>query len=77
MADQCRICRRPPKAPSEYCTLHTSALENVENAYSSWSKAYDGKLTKKEFLDRIASLPDTGRWAKEVVQHLRTRDVVT
>jgi hypothetical protein len=73
MGDQCPICKRPLEAPSDYCAKHTVALRNIESAYPAWNKAYDGKLTQKDFFDKIAALPETGRWAKEVIQHLRTR----
>ena len=77
MGDQCPICKRPIEAPSDYCTLHNAAFKNIEHAYPEWSKAYDEKLTMKEFFDKIAALPETGKWAKEVIQHLRARDTVS
>jgi len=77
MGDQCPICKRPPDAPSDLCSLHTAAFKNLENAYPAWNKAYDEKLSRKEFFDKVAALPETGRSAKEVIEHLRTKGVVT
>jgi hypothetical protein len=77
MADQCPLCERPKESRSEFCNLHSAAFRNLESAYSSWNKAYDGKLTKEEYLTRITGLPETGASVKEVIQHLRGKGAVT
>lgn len=77
MADQCPLCNRPREPPSEFCNLHDTAFRNLESAYSSWNKAYDGKLTKEEYFTKITALPETGRSVKEVIQRLRGIGVVT
>ena len=77
MAEQCPLCERPKEPSSKFCSLHNTALRNLENAFSSWNKAYDGKITKKECLDKIESLPETGQSVKEVIQHIRDKGAAT
>jgi hypothetical protein len=77
MADQCPLCERHRETSSEFCNLHGEAFRNLDNAYSSWSKAYGGKLTKEEFLAKVAILPETGKSVREVIQHLRSKGAVS
>jgi hypothetical protein len=77
MAEQCPLCERPRELSSEFCYLHNIALRNLESAYASWNKAYDGKLAKDEYFAKIATLPETGGSAREVVQHLRKKGALS
>ncbi len=71
MADHCPLCERPKQSPSEYCTLHSNAHTNLENAYPAWSKAYDGNLTKEEYFTKVEKLGESGHAVKAVIRHLR------
>jgi hypothetical protein len=73
MAAKCPLCERHPEPHSDLCYLHDLAAKNIENAYSAWNKAYDGKLDKGDYYARIAPLPETGRFAKEVIHYLRSK----
>jgi hypothetical protein len=73
MSEQCPLCERLKEHSSEFCSLHNTASRNLEDACSSWSKAYDGKISKEEFLDRIETLPETGQSVREVIHHLREK----
>jgi len=75
MADQCPLCERPKKSSSDYCNLHKAAFTNLENAYSSWSKAY-GKLTNDEYFAKLENLGETGRAVKNLIRHLRKKGAV-
>ena len=77
MVEQCSLCERPKESSSEFCSLHNTALRNLENAFSSWNKAYDGKISKKECLDKIETLPETGQSVKEVIRHIRGKEEAT
>jgi hypothetical protein len=77
MAGQCLLCERPNEPPSEFCSLHAVALENLESAYSSWNRAYEGKLSKADYYAKVLALPETGRSVKEVIQHFRGKGVFT
>jgi hypothetical protein len=74
MAEQCPLCERPKVSSSEFCSLHNTALRNLENVFSRWNKAYDGKISKKECLDKIETLPETGQSVKEVIHHIRGKE---
>jgi len=76
MAEQCSLCERPRGSSSELCNLHNTALRNLENGFSSWNKAYDGKISKEEYLDKIEILPETGQSVKEVICHIRGKGTV-
>jgi hypothetical protein len=77
MVDQCPLCERPREPPSEFCNLHNVALRNLESAYSSWNKAFDGKLAKDEYFAKISALPETGPSVKEVIHHLRKKGAIS
>jgi hypothetical protein len=51
-------------------------LRNLESAYQAWSKGYDGKLSRKEYFAKVATLPETGQSVKEVIRHARAKGAV-
>ena len=71
MDDHCSLCERPKESSSELCSFHNAALRNLEDAYASWSKAYDGKLSKEQYYAKLTDLPETGRTVKNVIEHLQ------
>jgi hypothetical protein len=77
MADQCPLCERHREPSSQFCNLHGEAFRNLDNSYSLWSKAYGGKLTREEFLAKVAILPETGKSVREVIEHLRSKGAVS
>lgn len=77
MADPCPLCERPKEPASEFCTLHSIALRNLQGAYSSWNKAYDGKLTLEQYYTKVSALPETGGAVREAIEYLRGRGAVT
>jgi hypothetical protein len=77
MVEQCSLCERPKESSSEFCSLHNTALRNLENAFSSWNKAYDGKISRKECLDKIETLPETGQSVKEMIRCIRGKEGAT
>ena len=76
MGEQCPLCERAREYSSEFCNLHNTALRNLEGAFASWSTAYDGKISKKEYLDKIETVPETGQAVKEVIYHFRGKGTV-
>jgi hypothetical protein len=60
---------------SEFCSLHNNALNNLEEAYSHWNKAFDG-LSKDEYYSRVEHLPETGEAVKQVIRYLRKESAV-
>lgn len=76
MADHCSLCERPKEPASEFCGFHNTAFTNLENAYSSWSEAYGGNLTKEEYFVKLEALAETGRTVKQIIQHLREMGAV-
>jgi hypothetical protein len=73
MVEQCPICERSKESASGFCSIHSTASRNLENAFSSWSKAYEGKISREEFLERIETLQDIGQSVREVIHHLREK----
>ncbi len=73
MADHCPLCERPRQPPTEFCTLHSAAHSNLENAYAAWIKAYAGNLTKEEYFTKLEKLGESGHAVKAVIQHLREK----
>lgn len=77
MAGQCSLCERHREPSSEFCNLHGMAFRNLDSAYSSWNKAYGGKLTREEYQAKVAILPETGRSVREVIQHFQGKGAVS
>jgi len=73
MVDHCPLCERLKEPSPEFCSFHNAALKNLEDAYSSWSKAYDGKLTREEYYEKLTALAETGRTVKNLIEHLREK----
>jgi len=63
---KCRICDR--EAVSKYCEFHEEAYKSIVEKYGSWKQALE--ISWKEYLREIAKNPYTGKWAKEVAEHL-------
>jgi hypothetical protein len=70
MPDRCLICERLRALSSEFCSVHDAALRNLEAVYPTWNKGYDGKLSREEYFAKVATLPETGRSVKQVIQHI-------
>lgn len=75
MSGLCPLCQRKSEDGTEFCSLHNTALMNLERAYSFWSKAF-GSLSKDEYYSRLEHLPETGEAVKKVIQHLREESAV-
>lgn len=76
MADHCALCDRAKEPTSDYCSFHNTARINLDNAYSTWKKAYGGNLTKDEYFNRLEKLSETGGAARELIRYLRRKKVV-
>ena len=51
-----------------YCRYHEQALEQLRGHYEAWVRAYSGKVEWGEYLARLLKMPETGAWAKEVIE---------
>jgi len=64
---KCAICNKEGGETS-YCELHTKAYESIIKKYDLWKKALG--ISWKEYLSEIVKNSLTGKWAKEVAEHL-------
>jgi hypothetical protein len=71
MVDRCPICERTRESAADFCTLHNTALQNLERQYVQWSKAFDGNLTKDDYYTKLLTLNETGSAAKTLIKYLR------
>jgi hypothetical protein len=46
---------------------HKQAFDSMINHYKIWVKAY-GQITWEEFLTKLSSMQETGRWIKGVIE---------
>ncbi len=69
MDKTCILCDRPI-IESKLCEIHLTAYNNLNNRNKKWLKAFNGKLTMEEFLEKIVKLQDTGNAVKEMAMHL-------
>lgn len=65
----CPICKRVASSSSNYCEAHGAAESNLITAYKAWVQAFED-ISMKEFLQKVADLPETGNKAKEMARHL-------
>ncbi len=70
MAENCALCERPKEQKSEFCDLHNSARLNIDQAYAAWISAFEGKLSFRDYLERIMKLGETGKFARDVASQL-------
>jgi len=61
---KCRACSRD--ASNEFCTYHEQAYDALKKNYDAWRVAY-GKISWKEYLERLLELKETGSWVKDVI----------
>ncbi|MHA2172661.1 MAG: hypothetical protein ACXAB7_22540 [Candidatus Kariarchaeaceae archaeon] len=68
----CEITECKRKSEDSYCHIHKIAQIQLDNAYTSWKKAFGKKLSKKSFLSTIVNDEDldVGLFAREVAAHL-------
>ena len=69
MDKKCLLCDRSI-TESKLCEIHLIAYHNLNDSNKKWLKAFNGKLTMEEFLEKIVKLQDTGNVVKEVAMHL-------
>jgi hypothetical protein len=74
MADHCSLCERTKEPSSEFCSFHNLARNNLEDAYSRWNEAYNGKLTKYEYYARLMALEETGQAVRRLIEYLRGKE---
>jgi len=70
MSDKCVFCEKPRQSSLEYCMFHAEIYEAVKHDFQTWLEAYNGKLTEREFLERISNLTETGEESKRVASYL-------
>jgi hypothetical protein len=64
---RCEICGKKTVC-NRYCDAHSEAYKNIAKMYAAWEKALE--VSWKEYLSEIAKNQSTGKWAKEVAEHL-------
>jgi len=75
MDDQCPLCERRKAESSDLCELHGRALANLEDAFASWRNAYGEDYSKELYFKELETLAETGQAVKEVINHLRKKEV--
>jgi hypothetical protein len=70
MVDHCPICQRTKEPTDKFCTLHLSALHNLEHAYPQWNKALGGNLTQTDYYKKLVRLSETGTAAKTLIKYI-------
>jgi hypothetical protein len=67
VATKCPACHRKALSDNEYCLHHKQAFDSIINHYKTWVNAY-GRISWEEFLTKLSSMQETGRWIKEVIE---------
>jgi hypothetical protein len=67
VATKCTACYRRALSDNEYCLHHKQAFDSMINHYKTWVNAY-GRISWEEFLTKLSSMQETGRWIKEVIE---------
>ena len=61
---KCAACERD--AAGKYCRYHSQALEQLQEHYKTWVRAYGG-MQWDSYLAKVAEMKETGEWVKEVI----------
>lgn len=62
---RCRACSREASS-NKFCTYHENAYDTLKKNYDEWQDAY-GKMSWKEYLERLLERKETGSWVKDVI----------
>ncbi len=68
--EACRICGRTAYRAG-MCRFHYEAYERVRKGYGEWARRLGG-IGFREYLRRLASRREAGKWVKEVASYLLT-----
>lgn len=68
---RCAACSRKPLAGKKYCVHHSQAYDGLLNHYGAWVDAY-GKISMKEFMNKLMAMRETGTWVREVIEAERS-----
>ena len=63
---KCEICGS--ESDAAFCTDHSKAFSQIRDGFQVWKKALG--IDWEAYLHRISTNPNTGRWAREVAEHL-------
>jgi len=63
---KCRACNRDASSTNEFCMYHEQAYDILKKNYDAWRDAY-GKISWREYLERLLELKETGSWVKDVI----------
>ena len=73
----CPIDERPLESDSNsrFCTYHSLALSQLQEAWLSWKSALEEEIPWESFLSKVVDLREkdeklVGTWALEVAQYL-------
>jgi len=67
---QCPICGRDRQ--EEFCSYHQIAFNNLKEMHEKWEIA--SGLSWESYLKKISDIEDTGRWIREVIEFITTKD---
>ena len=67
MVVQCSLCEKPREPHSKYCSLHETALTNLEAQYANWLRAFGEGLSKDEYFSKLLGLSETGDAVKRLI----------
>jgi hypothetical protein len=73
MIEECPICGTPRKAESEFCSLHSDAMKNLEQQYEVWQVAFGETMSRDEYYDRLRNLAETGNAVKRLVEYIQSK----
>lgn len=62
---KCKACSRDASS-DEFCIYHEQAYDALKKNYDAWQDAY-GKISWKEYLEKLLELKETGSWVKDVI----------
>jgi hypothetical protein len=67
---ECPICSRDRE--EQFCAYHQTAFTNLKESYEKWKTS--AGLEWDAYLEKIASLEETGRWIVEVIEFITQQD---
>ncbi|TXT56729.1 MAG: hypothetical protein BAJATHORv1_20322 [Candidatus Thorarchaeota archaeon] len=65
---ECIVCGKETEEEKKYCKYHGEAHSKLYETYERWREARP--ISWKEYLDEVYERDETGKWVREIIDHI-------
>ena len=74
MSERCSLCERRKQEREQFCSVHNTALRNLQLGYKVWNEAF-GDIVNELYYSELEKRAETGPAVKQVIKYLRQRQM--